>query len=199
MTAAPKISRQARLRGMRGTICGMLAGAALLFGAAGAQAAPVGYEDPQVLKIEPGAGEPVQTYTPEQLQSTFAMQEVETLTPWSKGIRIRYRGPALKDLLARGKMSDVQSVDVFAFDDFLTTIPMSDISQYDPILATERGCTAEDYQTKRCQDGQAFTALRIGDYGPYYMVWPSDKLPASFIPERNAVWVWYVVALRPGT
>jgi Spy/CpxP family protein refolding chaperone len=42
----------------------MLAGAASALATAGAHAAPVGYEEPQILKIEPGGAATVQSYTP---------------------------------------------------------------------------------------------------------------------------------------
>jgi hypothetical protein len=177
----------------------MLAGAASALATAGVHAAPVGYEEPQILKIEPGGAATVQSYTPEQLRSAFPMQEVETITPWSKGVKIRYRGPNLKDILAHSGMLDMPSVDAFAYDDFLTTIPMDYIEQYNPIIAVDRGCTIDDYKSKRCDNGELYTALQISDYGPYYIVWPVDKTPPSFMPDYNAVWVWYLVALRPGT
>ena len=202
MTVASKVLGSISVPTMRtraAIMAMMLAGAASALATAGARAAPVGYEEPQILKIEPGGAAAVQSYTPEQLKSAFPMQEVETITPWSKGVKIRYRGPKLKDVLAHSGMLDMPSVDAFAYDDFLTTIPMDYIEKYNPIIAVDRGCIAEDYQSRRCNSGDSYTALQIGDYGPYYIVWSASETPPSFVPDYNAVWVWYLVALRPGT
>ncbi|MFE0753272.1 hypothetical protein ACFW16_04920 [Inquilinus sp. NPDC058860] len=174
--------------------------AAMLAMACGAVAAPVGYEDPHILRIESSPGQAIASYTPEQIKAAFPQRVIETGTPWSEaGETIRYRGPDLKEVLARSGLGDAGSIEVFAYDDFITTLRMEEIKQYDPILAIERGCTATDHKNGRCADGQDYRPLDLADSGPYSIIWPLDQLPKSNTAGRNAIWVWFVVALRPGS
>jgi hypothetical protein len=32
--------------------------------------------------------------------------------------------------------------------------------------------------------------------GPIFIVWPYDKLPDTYVPARNAIWVFFPVILR---
>lgn len=176
----------------------VVAAAAMLAGLPSARAAPVGYEDTQVLRIESAPGQAVATYGPEQLKHDFPLRVIEIRTPWTgEGEKIRYRGPDLKDVLARNGLNSAPSIEVFAYNDFITTIRMDEIDEYEPILAMERACSAEDRRTGRCRDGEEYTALRLEDAGPYYIVWPFEQLPGSYVFGRNSIWVWFVVALRP--
>lgn len=175
-----------------------ISAAAMLAIACSAAAAPVGYEDPHILRVESSPGQAIVTYTPEQIKTAFPQRVIETGTPWSEaGETIRYRGPDLKEVLARSGLGDAASIDVFAYDDFITAIRMDEITDYQPILAIERGCTAADHKSGRCADGQEFRPLDLADSGPYSIIWPLDQLPKSYTAGRNAIWVWFVVALRP--
>jgi len=166
----------------------------------GAFAAPAGYEDPHILRIESAPGHAIASYTPEQIRAAFPMRVIETGTPWSEaGEKIRYRGPDLGEVLAKGGLGDAASIDVYAYDDFITTIKLDEIEKYQPILAIERACTAGDRKTGRCAEGQEYRALDLADSGPYSIIWPLDQLPKTYTAGRNAIWVWFVVALRPGS
>ncbi|TSD86910.1 hypothetical protein FFK22_020165 [Mycobacterium sp. KBS0706] len=177
-----------------------LTAAAMLAIAGGAAAAPLGYEDPHILRVESSPGQALASYTPEQIKTAFPQRVIETGTPWSEaGETIRYRGPELKDVLARSGLGEAASIEVFAYDDFITTIHMDEIKDYEPILAIERGCSAADHKNGRCADGQEFRPLDLADSGPYSIIWPLDQLPKSYTAGRNAIWVWFVVALRPGS
>jgi hypothetical protein len=166
----------------------------------GASAAPAGYEDPHILRIESSPGKAIASYTPEQIKADFPMRVIETGTPWSEGgEKVRYRGPDLKEVLAKSGLGDTASIEAFAYDDFATTLHMDEISEYRPILAVERGCTDGDRKTGRCAEGQEYRALDLADSGPYSIIWPLDQLPKAYTAGRNAIWVWFVVALRPGS
>lgn len=86
---------------------------------------------------------------------------------------------------------------MFAFDEFLTQVRMQEIDDYEPILAIERACTDEDLRQGRCTEGQDFLPLPMREAGPFFIVWPIEALPESYVPARNSIWVWFVVALRP--
>lgn len=177
-----------------------LTAAAMLAIAGDAAAAPAGYEDPHILRVESSPGQAIASYTPEQIKTAFPQRVIETGTPWSEaGETIRYRGPDLKDVLARSGLGESASIEVFAYDDFITTIHMDEIKDYEPILAIERGCSTADHKNGRCADGQEFRPLDLADSGPYSIIWPLDQLPKSYTAGRNAIWVWFVVALRPGS
>lgn len=156
-----------------------------------------GHEDPNILTIETRHGVSIAAYTREKLKQDFTMHQRETATPWSDGKAIRYRGPYLEDVLAKWGLDEGQRVEVFAFDDFVTQISMQKIENYNPILAIERACTPEDRATEMCTEGQGFVPLSMEDAGPYFIVWPIDELPEFYVPARNSIWVWFVVALRP--
>jgi hypothetical protein len=184
---------------MRRALRMVMSAAAMLAIACGAAAAPVGYEDPHILRVEASPGQAITTYTPDQIRAAFPQRVVDTGTPWSEGGEtIRYRGPSLGDVLARSGLGGAATVEIFAYDDFITTIRMDEITAYQPILAIDQACSGADHKSGRCTDGQEFRPLELADSGPYSIIWPLDQLPKSYATGHNAIWVWFVVALRPG-
>ncbi|WP_051248013.1 hypothetical protein [Inquilinus limosus] len=156
------------------------------------------YPDPGILYVESTPGHPVASYRREDLARAFPLHEIRTRTPWTDEKHVvRYRGPYLKDVLARSGFGDAPEVEVYAFDQFQTDITKSEIDQYKPILAIERECNDQDRARKACADGQEFKPLDLDDSGPFYIVWPYNSLPPSYTPQRNSIWVWFAVALRP--
>lgn len=157
----------------------------------------MGYEDPSVLTIESGPGAAIATYTYEDLKQSFPLHERVTATPWTDGEPVRFRGPYLKDVLAKHGLAKSDSIEVFAFDEFLTQVRKQEIDDYEPILAIERACTETERPPVRCAEGQDFIPLPMREAGPFFIVWPIEDLPESYVPARNSIWVWFVVALRP--
>ncbi|WP_273795057.1 hypothetical protein [Brucella intermedia] len=154
------------------------------------------YDDAATLRIEDTAGKVLASYTREQLKQTFPIQEQETSTPWTQGNRkIRYRGPYLQDVLST-QHSTSKRVEILAFDGFSTKLARSEIDRYAPILAIEKFCDDDDRTSGLCSAGQIYRALSLEDGGPIFLVWPMEKLPARYIPARNSIWVWFVVAVR---
>jgi hypothetical protein len=110
---------------------------------------------------------------------------------------IRFRGPFVKDVLARHAMTGPSAVQFIAYDNFVSEIRMEEINAYMPILAIERECLADDRSKGVCAADQEYRPLSTKDSGPIFIVWPFEKLPTSYVPARNSIWVWFVVAIRP--
>lgn len=159
----------------------------------------IGYEDANVLAIEKAPSVAIANYTPQLVKRSFTMHELETATPWTDGELIRFRGPRLKDILTKYDLEGELRIEVFAFDEFVTQIKMQEIEDYNPILAIERACTPKDRTNGHCTKEQDFMPLPMKDAGPFFIVWPIEKLPDSYVPARNSIWVWFVVALRPAS
>jgi hypothetical protein len=154
--------------------------------------------DMNTLAIEQSKGVALTKYTPDTIKSAFSMHELETKTPWTKdGKAVRFRGPSLLEILAKNHLDAVESIQAYAYNDFVTEIETSLIREFSPIVAMERQCTDEDRKTARCARDQDYVALSANDGGPYYLVWPMDQMPKSYVPTRNSIWVWFVATLRP--
>lgn len=152
---------------------------------------------PDVLFIEDSAGNTLAKLTPQSVQEQFAMQLISTRTPWSSGKVLSYRGPFLKDILVKYKIHDATAITVSAYNDFRSNISMQEIDEYDPILAIQIGCTAQEYERKVCPEGETYRPLTLDDYGPFFVAWDITKIPANYVPSRNAIWVWFAVRMRP--
>jgi hypothetical protein len=175
-----------------------LAGIAFALAAAAVYSAFGAYDDPKRLSVEAAPGQVLATYTVDQLKKEFPLQSLTTQTPWTKdGETIRFRGPFVKDVLARHGLAGQGSVQFIAYDNFVSEIRMEEIDAYTPILAIERECSVDDRSKGICAAGQEFRPLSTKESGPIFIVWPLDKLPAAYVPARNSIWVWFVVAVRP--
>ncbi|MCO4318080.1 hypothetical protein M8997_012880 [Phyllobacterium sp. 21LDTY02-6] len=153
--------------------------------------------DPAEVHIERQPGEPSVSYSLEQLRQDFPQHMIETATPWSKGgEKFQYRGPRLKDIIAKNGIDGRAAVEVTAFDNYITKITNEEISTYSPILAVERACTEADRSSDGCSSGQDYKPLSLDDGGPYYIIWPLEQLPKAYVPGRNSIWVWFVVKMR---
>jgi hypothetical protein len=156
------------------------------------------YEDPRQLSVEAAPGKVLAIYTLDQLKSEFSLQSLETQTPWTKdGEKIGFRGPLVKDVLARHGLTGQSAVQFIAYDNFVSEIRMEEINAFSPILAIERKCSADDRKQGTCAANQEYRRLNTKDSGPIFIVWPFEQLPAAYIPARNSIWVWFVVAVRP--
>lgn len=154
--------------------------------------------DPDSLTIEATAGQPLASYTGQQLRKDFTLHDITTATPWSKGGEtLHYRGPLLKDILARSGISNAREFEILAYNDFISNVSGAEIDTYAPILAIEQECRDNDRVDGLCAVGQAFRPLSVEDGGPFYLIWPLEKLPPAYVPARNSIWVWFVVTIRP--
>lgn len=156
------------------------------------------YDNPEMLTIEKATGDIAQTFTIEQLKTEFQPHTYDTRTPWSKDDEtIVFRGPLMKDVLAKVGIADNPAIKVIAYDNFVSEIRMDEIQSFEPILAVERKCTADDISQGSCKEGQEFRPISMLEKGPIFVVWPFDRLPSAYVPARNSIWVFFPVALRP--
>jgi len=157
----------------------------------------VAYSDPSVLTIEDAARRPAAQHDIEQLRTEYENVAIETRTPWTtNGEAIVFRGPRILDVLRSHKLDENESVQFIAYDNFTSEITLDEIRSYGPIFAIDRACTDVDRQSKRCSSDQAFTPLAPKEQGPIFLVWPYHDLPTAYVPARNSIWVWFVVAVR---
>lgn len=160
--------------------------------------AAVAFTHPDVLIIEAGKRGEAGQYHVERLRSDFENVEIKTRTPWTKdGEVVTFRGPKIADVLRRHELDSGKSVQFIAYDNFTSEITIEEIRTYDPIFALDRACQDADRQSGRCAPSQDFTPLAPEEQGPIFLVWPYEKLPAAYVPARNSIWVWFVVAVRP--
>lgn len=97
-----------------------------------------------------------------------------THTPWHTGCS-HYRGPLLRDVLAAaGVQSD--SIRVSALNGFEAEIPLSELQEYDVMLAMER-------------DGEA---MPVRDFGPLFVLYPFDDHPELLNETVRFRSVWHV-------
>jgi hypothetical protein len=173
--------------------------AAGMFGlAAFVSAALAAYTDPNILTIEGKQRTASDRYPVERLRSDFENVEIETRTPWTKnGDVVKFRGPRIAEVLRKHGLSSSKSVQFIAYDNFTSEVLLEEISTYDPIFAIDRACQSWDRKSGRCSADQQFTPLSPDEQGPIFLVWPYDQLPAAYVPARNSIWVWFVVAVRP--
>ena len=163
-----------------------------------ASMAVAAYTDPSVLTIEGDQRTVSDRYPVERLRSDFDNVEIETRTPWTKeGETIKFRGPRIADVLRRHGLQGDKSVQFIAYDNFTSEILLEEIQSYQPIFAIDRACVSADVRAGRCKSDQEFTPLSPEEQGPIFLVWPYDQLPAEYVPARNSIWVWFVVAVRP--
>ncbi|WP_047393262.1 molybdopterin-dependent oxidoreductase [Chitinibacter sp. ZOR0017] len=106
-----------------------------------------------------------------QLLDKLPWVEIRTSTPWYPGVSV-FRGPRLQDVLqlvgAQG-----QTLEIKALNDYITTVPLADAAEWQPILA-------------RMHNGKP---LQARDKGPLFLVYPYDsnkKLQSELYYSRSA-------------
>lgn len=101
-----------------------------------------------------------------------------TQTPWYKK-PVKFTGPLLRDVLAAVKVKGLV-IHAVALDDYQASIPFSDATQFDVILA-------------HTMDGQALTPK---NKGPLFVVYPYDSKPELHAVRFYERSVWQLKALR---
>jgi len=102
---------------------------------------------------------------------------VATHTPWTQG-RVSFSGPLLRELVARVS-DDARGLKVRALNDFVAEIPLSDIEDFDVLLATRR-------------DGER---MPVRDLGPLFVLYPFDAHPELLNEQVRFRSVWQVTGL----
>lgn len=113
----------------------------------------------------------------EMLQA-IGWHAVETHTPWHQEAG-RFEGPLLRDLLgavgARAERIQVQALNAFEAE-----IPLSDLLDYDVILAVKL-------------DGEP---IRIREFGPLFVLYPFDAHPELLNEAVRFRSVWHVARIH---
>jgi len=140
----------------------------------------------------------LRTFTYEQLRTAFPQHEMETVTPWSKGgAALRYRGPAMLDVLARSGLPDTATIKFGAYDGFKAYVETDEINTYKPILALEIACSPKIIAQNTCATTGDFRPLTLEEHGPFLLMWPLAQMPSYYSPQRNSIWVWFVTSIQP--
>jgi hypothetical protein len=102
----------------------------------------------------------------------IAPTRVQTMTPWTEGVPV-FEGPMLRGLIEYVGGTGVQ-IKATALNDYSAVIPMSDIQQYDIVLAMK-------------QDDKT---LRVRDKGPFFVVYPFSQNPSlnTEVIHNRSVW-----------
>ncbi|MBH3135037.1 oxidoreductase [Serratia marcescens] len=109
--------------------------------------------------------------------NTLEKNHIKTTTSWTiPGRVVDFEGVKLKDLLqfvgARGKTLRMK-----ALNDYWVDIPVSDIEQFDILLANK-------------MDGEL---MKVRDFGPYFVIYPMDKFYDKLnSPTYQARHIWQV-------
>jgi hypothetical protein len=134
-------------------------------------------------------------YTPADLQKYFQKVAVRTTTPWSGGRKAVYRGTPLLAILQRAGIAGATGIKLSAENGFAATISVDDIRLYNPIIASEVECTDAEVVRRKCRP-EAFRPLSVQDFGPLFLVWPYDQMPASANPCDHSYWLWFLNEIR---
>lgn len=99
-------------------------------------------------------------------------------TPWTKGA-VSFEGPLLREVLkaagAEGKVIKVK-----AMNDYSADVPISDVNDYETILA-ER------------MDGKP---MSVREKGPLFLIYPFDKNPELYNEKYFSRSVWQIVEIE---
>lgn len=153
--------------------------------------------DPNILSVAELNSGIRKKITTEELRKTFRQVTYYTATPWTeKNDRVEYRGPYLKDVLSKSGFENFKTLRVTAYDNFNSRITREEVDTYNPILAVARKCLPVDVDEGSCRTVEDFRPLTMLDKGPIFIVWPLSKLPDSYVPTRNAIWVFFPVLLQ---
>lgn len=149
----------------------LLACCCVLAGAARAMDAPTG---PVILTISGKIGEKNAASAARfdlAMLEKLPQQTFTTRTPWHTK-PVTFQGPLLRDVLAAVKARGA-TLKALALNDYQTTIPLEDASQFDVIIAHH-------------MDGET---IPVRTKGPLFIVYPfdsSESLRASLYYERSA-------------
>ncbi len=130
------------------------------------------------------------------LKKSFKIKSIVTETPWSNGEKRAYRGYSLMDLVNAEGWEHSSSIQGTAANGYALSISTAHIKTFNPILATEVGCTTKEAEAGLCRTGD-YRPLSVSDFGPIFIVWPFDQLPGSVDPRDHSKWIWFLSEIRP--
>jgi hypothetical protein len=138
--------------------------------------APARAQDGMTLQVAAGSEAP-QVYT---LADLDAMPQISfvTGTIWTEG-KTTYSGVSLK-YLVETVTDNGATVEMVALNDYAVTVPLDEISDDWPIVATRA-------------DG---APMSVRDKGPYWVIYPYDQSPAHQTETTYARSIWQLAELR---
>nr|WP_181377318.1 hypothetical protein [Ochrobactrum sp. LM19] len=136
-------------------------------------------------------------YSATDIGKAFPVTELITTTPWTNDDKIKYSGVLVEDILKANKIEKSSVYKFIATDDYVSDISGEDIEAFKPIVATHIGCTESDFAKSICKEDQKYRQLTDADRGPFYVVWPQEKLPTTPEEANNHRWVWFLTGLQP--
>jgi hypothetical protein len=104
--------------------------------------------------------------------NALQVHEITTKSPWKKTV-MRFTGPSIRTLL-KAVGAQGTSLKLSALDKYEATMPMDDVTKFDPVLALR-------------VDG---VALTVRTQGPVLVMYPFDNVPAinTDLFAGRAVW-----------
>jgi hypothetical protein len=116
-----------------------------------------------------------------EMLDALGMTTVTTETPWTEGA-VSYQGVLARDLLAHAGATGT-NVGAVALNDYTVTIPMSDFTDYDVILATRAG-------------GEVLT---VRQRGPIWIIYPWSDEPELQNEVYYSRSIWQLKSLTVGS
>ncbi len=136
------------------------------------QAVPPGYKYGDLLVTEQKTNRKV--IINKATFDTLPVSEIVTSTPWQK--KSTFSGVSFTEILKYADMNGSR-LRVHALNDYWVEIPMSDVANYNIILASKI-------------DGKPFN---IRDFGPYFVIYPVDERREELnSPVKFSKFVWQV-------
>lgn len=142
-----------------------------------AQAGAAGAGDTALQLVGVGPGQ-VQDLSMDDL-SAMPQVTIDTENEFTDGM-VSYRGPLVRDVLARVGLDKLEQVRFVAANDYFVEIPTSDFRQYDSILALEA-------------DGKP---LSRREKGPLWLMYPISDHSELEDPEYLRRLIWQVVRIE---
>ncbi|MFM2587949.1 hypothetical protein [Vibrio sp. TBV020] len=126
------------------------------------------------LVIRVGEATPI-TLTHDEIITQFEPTSFTTSLPWYQDKK-EFTGFKVSDLLKSLDIDDAFSVSFIALNDYAASSQVSDIKEFEPIIA---------YQV----DGKN---MRIRDKGPYWLLFNIDKYPETNNAAFHSQMVWQI-------
>ncbi|EHJ93363.1 hypothetical protein KUC_0310 [Vreelandella boliviensis LC1] len=137
-------------------------------------------EGPVMLVVSGKVGQPNvgdEAHFDRAMLEVLVQHETTTRTPWYDGMT-RFSGPLGRAILEAAG-AEGENMRVVALNEYAATIPVSDVEQYDVILAMQA-------------NGKV---LRVRDQGPLFVIYPFDKHPELLNEEIFSRSVWQVARI----
>jgi len=116
--------------------------------------------------------------TEEELKA-FPQVTVRTRTEFTEGV-VAFVGPLVRDVMAALDVSEATSLHMVAANDYAVDVPVSDVQQYDVILAMSAN-------GKR---------LSFRDKGPLWLMYPLDDHAGLQDALYNALLIWQLTFIE---